>query len=465
MSTHRHLLDSTRGGLACLALVFVASRVAYYTFGVRFDASPVTYFIQIMDVELLRTDLLRTVLYTHSQPPLFNLAIGLALKLFPAGSTGFQATMGAGYALLGLAEALALYLLATGLGARPRIALLVTAVHTVLPTTVRYENWLLYTHPIAALMSLAAFLLHRALATGRAAWAFAYFASLATLSLTRLTMNWMWFAIGAGVVIAAARAGDRRRLLVLALAPAVLVLSLPARHLAFFGSATTGDVFLGGGLSLKLKVALTAEQRADLLARKRISPVFSTDILSDIDVVKARIPAVAPIGVPVADAERKSTGQTNFNNLHYRALSLRQFEEARNVIRDYPGVYLRAVATGLLKSFAPAGTDPGLPRLVPGDFEQRPSPVLLIAMPLLLAFGVARAAGAVRGTVANRLTFAFLVFNIVFLTLVTCAISYGDFSRYRFEVDSYYVVLLTVAVSALADRLLPAARAEPDRPR
>jgi hypothetical protein len=444
-------IDTTRGGLVALATVFVVSRLAYYAFGLRFDASPATYFIQIMDVELLRTDLLRTLLYTHSQPPLFNLAIGIALKLFPADSTGFQVTMGAGYALLGLVEAFALYLVATELGAGRRTALLVTAVHTILPTTLRYENWLLYSHPIAALMTLAAFLLHRALSTGRRAWAFAYFVSLAALSLTRLTMNWMWFAVCAGAVIAAARREERRRLTALALGPAILVLSLTVRHLALFGSATTGDVFLGGSLSLKLHRELSAEQRADLVARKRISPLFSTSILADIEVVKGLVPPLSPTGIPVADADRKSTGSVNFNNLHYRALSLLQFEEVRNVIHDYPLVYARSVGRAVLQSFAPAGTDPGLPRLVPGNFRQTPAPVLLLTMPFLLAFGLVRAVRSSEEGRAARVTFAFLVFNIVFLTAVTCAISYGDFSRYRFEVDSYYVVLLTVALSALVE--------------
>lgn len=446
-------LDSTRGGLTCLAAVFVLSRLAYYVFGVRFDASPVTYFIQIMDIELLRADLFRTLLYAHSQPPLFNLAIGLALKLFPADSTGFQVTMGAGYALLGLAEAFALYLLATGLGARPRVALLVAAIHTVLPTTVRYENWLLYSHPIAALVCIAGFLLHRTLTTSRSAWAFAYFLCLAALSLTRLTMNWMWFVVCAGTVIAAARPEDRRRLASLALLPALLALSPTARHLALFGSATTGDVFLGGSLSLKLHTALSDEQRADLSARHRISRVFSTSILADIEAVKALVPHVATVGVPVADAERKSTGSTNFNNVHYRALSVLQFEEARNVIHDYPLVYVRSVAKALLRSFAPAGSDAGLPRLVPGDVPQTPSPVLLIAMPVLLGFGIARAANKRAGDLAHRVTLAFLVFNIVFITVVTCAISYGDFSRYRFEVDGAYVVLLALALSRLEQGL------------
>lgn len=449
----RGRFDTTRGGLACLAAVFVLSRLAYYAFGVRFDASPVTYFIQIMDVELLRADLLRTLLYTHSQPPLFNFVIGLALKMFPADSAGFQATMGAGYALLGVAEAFALYLLAVGLGARPRIALLVTAIHTVLPTTIRYENWLLYSHPIAAMMGLTGFLLHRTLSTGRRLWAFFYFLSLAALSLTRLTMNWMWFTTCAGLVIVAARRGDRRRLASLALLPALLAFSLTARHMILFGSATTGDVFLGGSLSLKLHSELSAGQLADLTARHRISPVFSTSILADIEVVKALVSRVPPVGVAVADADRKSTGNTNFNNVHYRALSVLQFGEVRNVIRDYPLVYMRSVGKALLRSFAPAGSDAGLPRLVPGDFEQTPSPILLITMPLLLGFGIVQAAHKGGGDPARRLTLAFLAFNILFVTVVTCAISYGDFSRYRFEVDGFYVVLLAVALSALAARI------------
>src|SRR5215204_3752981 len=70
--------------LVALILSAAGARVFYYTYGqLRFDDTPLYYYLQFVDPLLLQTDLLRSVTHLHSQPPLFNLLIGLVLKAFP----------------------------------------------------------------------------------------------------------------------------------------------------------------------------------------------------------------------------------------------------------------------------------------------------------------------------------------------------------------------------------------------
>jgi hypothetical protein len=52
--------------------------------GLRFDASPWQGFWHLVDSDLLETRLAESILYLHSQPPLFNLALGLYAKAFGA---------------------------------------------------------------------------------------------------------------------------------------------------------------------------------------------------------------------------------------------------------------------------------------------------------------------------------------------------------------------------------------------
>lgn len=455
----RALIAQHRGGCA-LALLFVASRAVAYARGLRFDASPATYFVQIMDVELLLTDLLRTIAYAHTQPPLYNLLIGLVLKAFAPDDAGFALVFGLLYGTLGLLQTLALYGLGTALGARPAIAFAVAAIHMLLPTTLQYENWLLYSHPVACLVVLAAFLFERALATARLSWTALFFACLAALSLARLTFNWMWFTVCAAAFFTAAPRARRAPQVAIATTALLLVLAPVARHYALFGAFTTGDVFVGGSLSLKLKGALDAEKRRDLASRGRITPLFDVGILEDLEKIKPLVGASPPSGVPVLDRERKSTGATNFNNPHYRTLALRHLEEARHVIADYPAVYLGTIAKALYRSCARAGGDAGLPRPFGGAPDPEPSWTLLVAFPLLITFGLRQVLSSER-TSRERFTVAILIFNVLFPTLVTCAISYGDFARYRFEVDGNYVVLLMLALSAAWTRLAPPGRATP----
>jgi len=194
--------------LLLLSAIFILSRVFYYEFaGVRFDGTPLVYFAQIADPHLLKTDLLRTILYLHSQPPLFNLVIGLALKAFPA---DYELALSVAYTAAGFAFMAGLYLLMLSLRVNGVVALVLTAIHTISPATVRYENWLFYSCPVAAGLCISALLLHHALSTRRSTWAFLYFSSLASLVLTRSTMTWFWFLACAGAAILAAK-GDRAR--------------------------------------------------------------------------------------------------------------------------------------------------------------------------------------------------------------------------------------------------------------
>ncbi len=64
-----------------LAALFVAVRLIVLALGQRFDADNLTSWMQIADLALLREHLWRTLWYLHSQPPLFNLMIGLALAM------------------------------------------------------------------------------------------------------------------------------------------------------------------------------------------------------------------------------------------------------------------------------------------------------------------------------------------------------------------------------------------------
>ena len=62
-----------------LIIAFILSRILYYYFGVRFEFFP-SYW-QILPLDLLKNDLLKTLFYNFSQPPLLNFLVGLGLKI------------------------------------------------------------------------------------------------------------------------------------------------------------------------------------------------------------------------------------------------------------------------------------------------------------------------------------------------------------------------------------------------
>ena len=82
-----------------IIFVFLISRIVFYLIGVRFDFQPLYFYLQIIDPRLLKTDLIRSIVYLHSQPPLFNLFLGIVLKLF---ANSFAFIFYVSYLLLGL---------------------------------------------------------------------------------------------------------------------------------------------------------------------------------------------------------------------------------------------------------------------------------------------------------------------------------------------------------------------------
>src|SRR6267154_1975336 len=93
-------LERRHLGMIAVTAAFVMSRLIYRALGVRFSADPVNYYIQFLDPELLRHDLLRSLFYMRDQPPGFNGFVGVVLKLFPV---HYAEAFGVVYFLAGLA--------------------------------------------------------------------------------------------------------------------------------------------------------------------------------------------------------------------------------------------------------------------------------------------------------------------------------------------------------------------------
>jgi hypothetical protein len=152
---------------------FVVSRIFYIGgLGVRFDASSLRWFWQFIEVDLLAHDLWRSVYYLHQQPPLFNLFLGIIIKLFGSyRDLAFQIS----FLAMGITMAFSLFALMEEMGVKRYIALTITIAATITPGIVAYENWLFYEYPTAMLICLCALALCRLLKQPRYGQASAFF--------------------------------------------------------------------------------------------------------------------------------------------------------------------------------------------------------------------------------------------------------------------------------------------------
>ena len=211
--------------------LFAVSRLLFAALGVRFDASPLTFFWQFLDVEQLRANLFASVFHLHAQPPLFSLFLGTVLKV---AGTDPAPWFRAAFLLIGLGLHTALYALIVRLGVGRWTAVAFVGVFAFSPAGIVYENHLFYTYPVAAILTAAGVFLHRLAERGRSVDAVVFTALLATALWTRSVFHLLWFTGLAALAISVA-GGARRRVAVAALAPALLAVGLYAKNWVVFG--------------------------------------------------------------------------------------------------------------------------------------------------------------------------------------------------------------------------------------
>ena len=249
--------------------MFVASRLLLSWMGLQFNFS--LDWMWLSDPADLQNRLLQTIYYFHAFPPGMDLLSGVLLKV---GGAHAAALAHALFWLFGLVLVLSLFYLARVSGLSAGAALVVSLGFSLLPQSIYFEHLYLYEEPVAALLCLSVALFHAAL-TRRSMrlWA-AFFAACAVIGVTRSTFHLVWFVALLALVLWSSAPRDRRRIVMAASAPAVLVLSLYVKNLIVFD---TFSAFTYGPSSYAHVTVsnLPSDVRAEWVREHRLSP-FAT---------------------------------------------------------------------------------------------------------------------------------------------------------------------------------------------
>ena len=328
--------------LALLAAFALTRLVARISFGLRFDTDVLGYW-HVLDLPLLRGDLLRSLLYLHSQPPLYNLSLGIVLKWVPAAVA--PAVFEAAFLALGFLGILGIYALLLELGAPRRAALAAALLQTLSTTWLVYESWLFYTLPTAVLITWASVWLARA-ARGRAAAAAAFATALAALSWTRATYHPAWAVAALALLLFAVRAPHPAS----GRAPGARLrrsragLALPAKNYLLVGSFTS-STWLGMNLGHMTTERLDQATREAWIGTGRLDPVARVRPFSPLSDYPEELRAPPP-GLPDHPAlvtPLKADGSPNLNHAAYVRIGRAYQRAALVVVRDRPDVYLDRV--------------------------------------------------------------------------------------------------------------------------
>jgi len=336
--------------VAAIVATFTASRVWAWEAGVRFDATPLGGFWQILDQSLLKSRLVESIWYLHAQPPLYNLLLGFDLKAF--GSSYATAAHGLQIAL-GLVIPLSIYALLVDVRLPRWWCAVAAALFAVSPAAILIENWLFYEYLVAALLLLAAlaFVLFQRRPT--ALRAFLVFGLLAAVCLVRAS-----FQVVAPLLVLAFMLtifpGRRRAVLIGAAVPILLVAAVSVKNLVLFGTPSTSS-WAGMNLMQIDQSGFRGNDEQRLQQQGVVSPLSAIAVFQPLDSYRkvVRLPNSYSSIPALSETTKPSSGVPNFNNIGYVKVSNQYLHDFGQILLHDPAVYLRGVWTGLKLAATP----------------------------------------------------------------------------------------------------------------
>jgi len=244
------------------------------------------------------------------------------------------------YIITGLLLITSLFLLMVSLGIPYRFAAVLSVLFSVAPDSILYENFILYTYPVATLLVLSCVTLSRYLSTNRWYWGMGTATLWCMVILTRSMFHLMWFGAGLSIIVVLF---PRRwkRVLLLSLIPFLFAFGWYAKNYVMFDMFGTSS-WLGMNVSRLTVSVLNDEEKLALARDGKISELAFLrpfpgywQFAGNID-----IPRSDSTGVSILDSEYIEFGNSNYTHLIQLSLAKQFLKDSFAVIRNYPDIYL-----------------------------------------------------------------------------------------------------------------------------
>jgi hypothetical protein len=312
---------------------------------------------QLIDLRVLSEAPLQGVWHLHTQPPAFNLLVGLiAWSPLPLAGTVFATNIAAI-----LAIGLLLHHLLVRWGVGPVAAGVVVAISLLNPCLLSALHWGHYEILIGFTLVAALVAAHRFLDDPRPGTLLLVTAMITLCGLTRSLFHPVWVIAAIAVLVAIRPLPWRYAALALAI-PTLIFGGWMVKNLVLFDSASTSS-WLGFNLQRGIVASMSRDDvRADV-ADGKVSRLALESPWELLEEYEPWTRSCEPHGHPATDWPEKEPdgGQrvANYNNVCYLPLYRQAQEDAFHLVRDHPGRYLSTRTPGVLTAFQPGQV--GLP--------------------------------------------------------------------------------------------------------
>ena len=450
----RFLLGN-KGLYVLLGIVFLVSRLMH---GLSFETRYLLVSMQYLDPIYLKYNLLESIWYLHSQPPLFNLFLGIVLKLSPL--KDLHLTFLVIYTFMGLMMTFFLFSILRHLNIRDSIAfLLVIIFMTFDHTTLMFERWLFYTYPLAVLMTASAFFLILFAKKKSPIYFFIFSTLLAVIVLTRAFYHIIWMLMLLAIVIFPQHR-RRKQLILISLGPFIICFLIYLKNFFLIGQFSSSS-YLGHNM-------ITMTRFMD--REKEIKPLVSAGKVSELALLGrfahptelSKYVKVEKTGVHVLDDYYKTTNKNhiNFNCILYAKSSPQLFNDCLTLIIHYPMQYLKSVANSIyifchFQPYLLFDIYPNPPW--PQKKNTRNIAMALVGSPLItmvfiifsmIAFlwMAIKTGRANTGSRALQPLYFFLFFNIIYTFAVSSLLEILEACFYRYPIDPFILIGIALGV-------------------
>ena len=325
-----------------LLFIFALSRIFFTIKGGSFLASPLNFAKQYLDPVLLETELLTSTFYLHSQPPLFNLFLGLVLKTSPLPDLSFEIF----FKTAGVLIPLLLFGILTTIGIKSIVAFLVTMIFMLNPTLILYEHLLYYTYFEAFFILLTIFSLLQWLTTKKSLYLVLFWTALLFLGMIRSLFHPVFFLLTTIVLAVFLFFRFHSRQLLKRFLLLSLIVFIP------FGLLCTKNTLLYGFFGTSSWDGMSLWIKANGYSPEKLEELHHTGVVSR-QALRAGHTTFQPISQffekdelelischHKADCQEwKSTGKPNFNHSGYVPLSKQLWKDATSLIATNPSLF------------------------------------------------------------------------------------------------------------------------------